>query len=69
MDYARSLSIPLQPLTTVTGSHSGAPVAIAPELLDAVEMWRCILDDDEAARVGANIQARINETFSTAFPF
>ncbi len=58
---SRTLSIPLQIQTTVAGTHHGDPVVIPAELIQAIDAWMCIKDEQEADRVALVLQERINE--------
>jgi hypothetical protein len=43
-------SIPLQPLTTATGSQSSKPITLSPQVMDALRYWQsCPEEDKEAA--------------------
>ncbi len=61
MDYAHTLTIPLQPLTTVTSTHHSQALEIPLSIWRAIDIWYCVTDDAVAARVGAVIQARLDE--------
>jgi len=56
-----SITIPLQPQVTVTGEHHSPAVTIPDEVWQAVEVWQCIQDDQEADCVAVVLQERINQ--------
>jgi hypothetical protein len=58
---ARTLTIPLATVTTVTSTRHGQPVELPIELIQAIDTWYAIKDDQEADRVGLEIQRRIDQ--------
>ena len=61
MDYAHTLTIPLQPLTTVTSTHHSQALEIPLSIWRAIDIWYCVKDDAVAARVGRVIQQRLDD--------
>lgn len=57
----QTITIPLQPLTTVTDVHHGPAVVLSEELLQAIDAWQLIKDEEEANRAAERLQERINE--------
>ena len=63
MDFAHELSLPLQRTVTATSTHYGPCIEISEEIWTAIGIWQHIISDEEAARVGKNIQERIDRFY------
>jgi len=59
-DFAHELIIPLVPLMTAIETCHSEAVLVPDVIWDACGAWQNIKDEEEASRVGRNIQERIN---------